>query len=74
MVGFRDARKVTEARIDIHMRDRLIVTKSGFAQAGQHDHKGDTGGVSPDGSLAPVSFLTKVPTCLLYTSPSPRDS
>ena len=50
-VGFGDARKVTEARVNIDMRDRLIVASSGFSHPRQDDHKRNTGGVSPNGSL-----------------------
>ena len=64
MGGLGDACKITEAWIDIDVRDRLVVAKSVFAHAGQDDHKGNTGRVSPDGCLAPVGFLPEVPAMI----------
>ena len=40
----------------------MVVAKSSFAHAGCYDHKGNPGGVSPDGCLAPVGFLPEVPS------------
>ena len=64
MSGLGDTGKITKAWIDIDMRDRLVVAKAGFAHARGYDDKGNTGGVSPDGRLAPVGFLPKVPAVI----------
>jgi len=64
MTGLGDARKVTEAWIDIDVRDRLVISKSGFGHAGRDNDKGNPGGVSPDRCLAPVGFLPEVPAVI----------
>ena len=64
MSGLGDTGKITKTWIDIDMRDWLIVAKAGFGNSRGYNNKGNPRCVPPDRCLAPVGFLSKVPTVI----------
>ena len=53
--------------------DRKLVKKGDFAINSRSDRRGSCGVSEYDGSVSLINTVMK-PSCLLYTSPSPRDA